>query len=112
MLAVQAGVVAAPRSIERGQWRERFRGRGWALVPIGSIVVVIFAIRYVSDTATGLTYLALIAVPPLAAGALGWASRGATPWASLAAIPLFLIAWLDRTSLTGQAAASILSALS
>ena len=34
-----------------GRWLERFRGRGWALVPIGSIVVVIFAIRYVSDTA-------------------------------------------------------------
>ncbi len=81
-------------------------------MPIGSIVVVIFAIRYVSSTATGLTYLALVAVPLLAAGALGWASRGAVPAAALAAIPLFVIAWLSRSSLAGEAAAAILSALS
>ena len=60
---------------------ERFRGRGWALVPIGVDRLVIFAIRYVSDTANGLTWLALIAVPMLAAVALGWAMRGAKPGA-------------------------------
>src|SRR5437868_6562000 len=43
---------------------DRFRGPGWALVPIGSIVAVIFAIRYLSDTATALTYLALVAAAP------------------------------------------------
>ena len=91
---------------------ERFRGRGWALVPIGSIVVVVFAIRYVSDTATGLTDLALVAVPILAAVGLGWAMRGAKPLAALAAIPLFLLAWLDKSSLVGEAAAALLSALS
>jgi len=112
LLLLQAGCVAAPRAVPRLALFERLGGRGWALVPIGSIIVVIFAIRYVSDTATGLTYLALVAVPPLAAGALGWASRGATRWAALAAIPLFVIAWLDRTSLAGEAAAAILSALS
>ncbi len=112
LLVLQAGCVAAPKAVPRLPLFQRLRGRGWALVPIGSIVVVIFAIRYVSDTATGLTYLALIAVPALAAGALGWASRRSTPWAALAAIPLFVIAWIDRTSLAGQAAASILSALS
>jgi len=42
-------------------------------------VLVVFAIRYVSDRATGLTYLALIAVPPLAAGALGWVGHGSRP---------------------------------
>ena len=56
---------------------------------------MIFAIRYVSDTATGLTYLALVAVPILAAVALGWAMRGARPLAALAAIPLF-VARLER----------------
>ena len=112
MLAVQAGVVAAPRSIERVKWLERFRGRGWALVPIGSIVVVIFAIRYVSDTATGLTDLALVAVPILAAVALGWAMRGAKPLAALAAIPLFVLAWRSENTLAGEAAATLLSALS
>jgi hypothetical protein len=112
LLLVQAGCVAAPRAAPRVRLFARLGGRGWALVPIGSIVIVIFAIRYVSSTATGLTYLALVAVPLLAAGALGWASRGAAPAAALAAIPLFVIAWLSRSSLAGQAAATILSALS
>jgi hypothetical protein len=91
---------------------ERFRGRGWALVPIGSIVVVVFAIRYVSDTATGLTDLALVAVPILAAVALGWAMRGAKPLAALVAVPLFLLAWLDKGTLVGEASGALLSALS
>ena len=73
---------------------------------------MIFAIRYVSNTATGLTYLALVAVPPLAAAALGWAARGSRPWAALAAAPLFAIAWAARASLVGEAAAALLSALS
>ena len=112
LLALQAGVVAAPRPIERVKWLERFRGRGWALVPIGSIVLVIFAIRYVSDTATGLTDLALVAVPILAAVALGWAMRGARLYAALAAIPLFIIAWTSKNTLVGEAAGALLSALS
>jgi hypothetical protein len=73
---------------------------------------VIIAIRFVSDTATGLTYLALVAVPPLAAAALGWTARGSRPWAALAAVPLFALAWAARKSLGGEAAASLLSALS
>jgi hypothetical protein len=112
LLALQAAVVAAPRPISRVAWLERFRGRGWALVPIGSIVVVVFAIRYVSDTATGLTDLALVAVPILAALALGWAMRGARPVAALGAIPLFIVAWTAESTLAGEAAGSVLSALS
>ena len=99
MLALQAGVVAAPRAVPRIDWLRRFRGWGWALVPIASIVGVIFGIRYVSDTATWLTYLALIAVPLLAAVALGWAMRGSTPLAALGAVPLFAIAWAAKDSL-------------
>ena len=112
MLVLQAAVVAAPRPVERVKWLERFRGRGWALVPIGSIVLVIFAIRYVSGTATGLTDLALVAVPILAAVALGWAMRGSRPLAALAAIPLFVLAWTSKNTLAGEAAGSLLSALS
>jgi hypothetical protein len=112
LLALQAGVVAAPRAAPNVSVLERFRGPGWALIPIGSIVAVIFAIRYVSSTATGLTYLALVAVPPLAAAALGWAMRGSAPWAALGAIPLFAVAWAARGALAGQAAAALLSALS
>ena len=112
LLALQAGVVAAPRAIPPIDWLGRFRGWGWALLPIASIVGVIFGIRYVSETATWLTYLALIAVPVLAAGALGWAMRGSTPIAALGAVPLFAIAWAAKDALAGQAAGALLSALS
>jgi hypothetical protein len=112
LLLLQAGVVAAPRPVARLAWLQRFRGRGWALVPIGSIVVVVFAIKYVSSTANWLTWLALIAVPLLAAAALGWAMRGSRPPAALLAIPLFVVAWVAKTSLAGEAAAALLSALS
>jgi hypothetical protein len=134
LLALQAGVVAAPRVAPALPWLERLRGPGWALVPVGSIVLVVFAIRYVSDTATGLTYLALIAVPGLAAAALAWAGRGASahpgsgtstrPGSGTSAHPrriaasvaasavLFAIAWIWRHSLAGEAAAALLSALS
>ena len=112
MLALQAAVVAAPRPVERLPWLTRFHGRGWALVPIGSIIVVVFAIRYVSDTATGLTWLALIAVPILAAVALGWAMRGARAPLAVLAVPLFLLAWLDKSTLVGEGAGALLSALS
>lgn len=81
-------------------------------MPLASIVGVIFAVRYVSDTATGLTYLALVAVPPLAAIALGWCVHGARPWLAMLAAPLFALAWGDRTGLGGEAAAALLSGLS
>ncbi len=112
MLGLQAAVVAAPRPAPRLTIAERLRGPAWALVPIASIVGVVLAIRFASDTATGLTYLALVAVPPLAAAALGWAARGARPAAALAAVPLFALAWAFHTALTGEAAAALLSALS
>jgi len=112
VLAVQAGVVAAPRCPPQIPWIQRLSGPGWALIPIGSIVGVIFAIRYMSGTATGLTWLALIAVPLLAAAALGWASRGGRPWLALLAVPLFVLAWASRTTLWGEGAATLLSALS
>jgi hypothetical protein len=111
-IALQAGVVAAPRAAPRLAIADRLRGPAWALVPIGSIVVVIFAIRYVSDTATGLTYLALVAVPPLAVAALGWAMRGAKSWLGLAVVPLFALAWAIPTTLVGEGSAALLSALS
>jgi hypothetical protein len=112
LLVLQAGVVAAPRPAPRHAKLDRLRGWGWSLIPIASIVSVVFTIRYVPDTASELTYLALIAVPPLAAAALGWAARGSRPIAALGVVPLFLIAWYARTSLAGEAAAALLTALS
>jgi hypothetical protein len=112
LLALQAAVVAAPRAAPGIRQLERLRSKGWAIVPIASIVVVVFAIRYVSDTATGLTYLALVAVPPLAAVALGWAARFARPSLALGAAALFAVAWAAHKTLLGDAAAALLSALS
>ena len=118
LLLVQAGVVAAPRPVPRIPQLERFRGPAWALVPIGSIVVVVFAIRFVSDTATGLTYLALVAVPPLAAAALALAiggspgRRGRIVASVGVTAVLFAVAWAWHHSLAGEAAAALLSALS
>src|SRR6201999_4144583 len=91
MLAVQAGVVAAPRRPPEIPWLHRFSSPAWALIPIASIVGVVLAIRYASGTASFLTYLALVAVPLLAAAALGYAMRGARPWMALGAVPLFAL---------------------
>lgn len=112
VLCLQAGVVLAPRRPPEIPWIRRLSGPAWALIPIGSIVGVIFAIRYMSGTATGLTWLALIAVPLLAAAALGWACRGSRPWLALLALPLFVLAWASPGTLGGQGAAALLSALS
>jgi hypothetical protein len=112
VLIVQAGVVAAPRRPPRVAWLDRMSGPVWAAIPIASIVGVIFAIRFVSSTATGLTWLALVAVPLLAAVALGWATHGARPWLAALVVPLFLLAWLDRRTLVGEGAGTLLCALS
>jgi hypothetical protein len=112
VLIVQAGVVAAPRRPPRVPWIKRMSGPAWAIIPLVSIVGVIFAIRYVSSTATGLTWLALVAVPLLAALALGWAGHGARWWLAVGFAPLFLLAWLDRTTLVGEGAGTLLCALS
>jgi hypothetical protein len=112
LLALQAAVVAAPRPAPELGVLGRLQSRWWALVPIGSIVVVVFAIRYVSDTAAGLTYLALVAVPPLAAAALGWTARRSTRPAALGAVILFVLAWAIPPTLLGEASAALLSALS
>jgi hypothetical protein len=113
---LQGAVVAAPRAWDPGRLA-RLRSRRWALVPpasvIGFVVVASVAGRTSAD---GLTYLALVAVPPLAALALGWLAWDASPprpWRALLITPaLFALAWADRGGLAGEAAACCLSALS
>jgi hypothetical protein len=112
ILVVQAATVLAPRRPPRPAWMQRLSGPGWAIIPVASIIGCIFAITYVSDTASGLTWLALIAVPILAAVALGWAARGGRPWLALLMLPMFALAWFDRHSLLGQGCATVLCALS
>jgi hypothetical protein len=112
VLALQAAVVLAPKPAPRLPVANRLRGPGWALAPIGSIVFVVFAIRFLSDTASGLTYIALVAVPPLAVAGLTWAGRGSRPLAGLGAGVLFAIAWAGHKTLVGEGAAALLVALS
>jgi hypothetical protein len=116
VLILQAGLVAAPRRLGPddpvGRLAARLQSRWWALVPLGSIVIVVFAIQAASATADGLTWLALIAVPILAAAAFGWANRGARRWMGLVAAPLLALAWVDPSTLWGQGAATLLTAFS
>ena len=107
---VQAALVAAPKA-PAAALLQRLANRWWALVLPLSIVVVVSAIALESASARFLTYLALVAVPPLAAGALGWLTRGARPWLALAVFPLFALAWAAEGSISGETAALALSAL-
>ena len=108
---LQAALVALPRDRERFGWMPD--SVWWALVPAGSIVVVVGAIEADPGAADLLTWLALIAVPPLAAFALGDLVRGSRPWWALAVVPLFAIAWAaEPGSLAAETAATLLTALS
>jgi hypothetical protein len=112
ILLVQAATVAAPRRPPRPAWMQRLSGPAWAIIPIASIVGCIFAIQFVSNTANGLTWLALIAVPILASIALGGAAHGGRWWLAPLFLPMFALAWFDRHSLLGQGCATLLCALS
>lgn len=115
LLGVQSALVALPRGRPPARVEalaRRLRGRGWALVPLASIVLVVAAVRAAGATADGLTWLALVTVPPLAAFALGAAMRGGRAPLALLAIPLFALAWADGDGLAGEGAATLLSALS
>jgi hypothetical protein len=107
---VQAALVAAPRPASAPPL-VGLRSRSWALTLPLSIVVVVAAIALDSAFADFLAYLALIAVPPLAALALAAVLRGGRPRLALLVLPLFAIAWSARGSLAGEAAALALSAL-
>ena len=89
----------------------RLRSSWWALVLPLPIAVVVAAIALDSAIADFLTYLALVAVPPLAALALAAIVRGARPPFALLVVPLFALAWATRDSLAGETAALVLSSL-
>jgi hypothetical protein len=107
---VQASLVAAPRPAST-PLLAGLHNRSWALVPPLSIAVVVAAIALDSASAQLLTYLALFAVPPLAALALAALARGSRPLLALLVVPLFALAWAARGSLSGETAALALSAL-
>lgn len=106
---LQAALVALPRPRAPFAWMPE--SPLWALVPAGSIVVVVFGIELLPDSADALAWLALGLVPPLAALALGMLVHGSRPAWALAAVPLFAVAWGAQGSLVGEIAATSLSAL-
>jgi ABC-type uncharacterized transport system permease subunit len=108
---VQAALVALPAPRSRPGWIERLSSPWWALVPALSIALVIGAIEVTPGSADAFTYLALVAVPPLAAFALAALVRGSRPPWALAAVALFALAWATPHSLAGEAAAMALSGL-
>jgi hypothetical protein len=112
---VQGVLVALPGAIAGGL-PARLRSRRWAVIPPLSVIAFVFGARAAEHaSAQGLTYLALGAVPVLAALALVWLLWDAPVShrrRGLLVLPLFALAWADRTGLAGEAAALALSALS
>jgi hypothetical protein len=121
---VQAALVALPAPRLRPGWIERLNSPWWALVPALSIAIVIGAIEIAPGSADALTYIALVAVPPLAAYALGaltrirlnpriWRAETDSRWLVpiSVATALFALAWISPHSLAGEAAATALSGL-
>jgi hypothetical protein len=127
---VQAALVALPVARPLPAWLGWARSPWWALVPALSIAAVIAVIELDSDSATWLSYLALITVPPLAAYALGALIHGSNTLTSsflahsatkdevsgwmlqvVVAAALFALAWAARGSLSGETAAMVLSGL-
>jgi len=109
--AVQAAVVALPAAgLPRAL--SRLSGRWWALIPPASIIAVVYGITALPGLADGLTWLALVACPPLAAAALGWAMHHARPVYAVAVVPLAAAAWIWSGELGGHLCALALTALS
>jgi hypothetical protein len=109
---VQGGIVALAR-VPDVPALARLRDRRWAVIPPLSVLgFVLVGVLAEHASAQGLTYLALGAVPLLAAAALGWLTPGARPARALVVLPLFALAWADPGALAGEAAALALSALS
>ncbi|MEZ5120964.1 MAG: hypothetical protein R2736_05215 [Solirubrobacterales bacterium] len=109
--AVQGALVALPAAGLPRVLR-RFAGRWWALIPPASIIAVVFGITALPGLADGLTWLALVACPPLAAVALGWAMHHARPGYAIAVVPLAAAAWIWSGELGGHLSALALTALS
>jgi hypothetical protein len=111
LLAYQALLVALTGA-GIPPWLDRLKSRGWALILPVSIAGVVAGIAIFPQLANGLTWIALILVPPGAVLALAWAIHGAKPALGLIAAALFVFAWVETGTLLGDAAAAICTALS
>jgi hypothetical protein len=113
LLSLAQGAIVALGRIPALPALGQLHDRRWAAIPPLSVIVfVLVAALAEHASAQGLTYLALCAVPVLAALALGWMTPGARPARALLVPILFALAWADRGALPGEAAALVLSALS
>lgn len=113
LLSLAQGAIVALARVPQAMRLSRLRARRWAVIPPLSVIAfVLIASAAERASAQGLTYLALCAVPALAALALGWLTPGARPARALLVPALFAVAWIDRGGLGGQACALALSALS
>jgi len=113
LLSVTQGVLVALPRRQAVPKLVRLGSRRWAALPPLSVLAFVLVARAAEhSSAQGLTYLALCAVPVLAALALGWLAHGARPARALLVLPLFALAWADRGGLAGEGAALVLSALS
>jgi hypothetical protein len=115
---VQGGMVALPArsrlpdTLARGP-AHRLMSRWWALIPALSVVAFVVGVRAAGGGTQVLTYVALVAVPVLAALALGLLTGGSHRLArALLVAPLFALAWADGGGLAGELAALALIALS
>jgi hypothetical protein len=111
LLAFQALLVALTGA-GIPPWLEKLKSRGWALLLPISIAGVVAGIAIFPQLADGLTWIALVLVPPGAMLALGWALHGARPPLAIVGGLLFLIAWVETGTLAGDAAAALCTALS
>jgi len=111
LLAFQALLVALTGA-GIPPWLDRLKSRGWALLLPVSIAGVVAGIAIFPQLADGLTWVALILVPPGAILALSWALRGARPAFGIVAAVLVVFAWVKTGTLAGDAAAALCTALS
>jgi hypothetical protein len=107
LVAAQAACVALPAA-GVPPWLARFRSGSWALVLPLCIAVVVFGIDVLPESATVLSWAALLLIPPGCALALGWAMRGARPWLALLTVPAFALVWANQDSRAGQLATVVL----
>jgi hypothetical protein len=101
--AAQAACVALPAA-GLPLALQRFRGGAWALVLPLCIAVVVFGIDLLPESATILSWAALILIPPGCALALGWAMHGARPALAVLAVPAVVLVWVNQDTRAGQLA--------
>ena len=110
LTVAQAATVALPRQ-PRIRVLSALRSRWWAAAPPLAIGGFALLVRMQPSSAWTLAYVALIALPPLAAFALARAVPPGKVRNALLVAPLFVLAWMVPDQLPGQAAALILSTL-